>query len=218
MGANSASQEKLSFAQKRPVLSSLRPPSKSQEVSMKSSLIPTGISNARLRLILSGLILPAILAVSLAIGCGPQTGQGPQAPQSPFSPQSPQPAPAAPQSSLLGQWRTTVSTGTITISFMSNGQYDQTGVTTTGVQTMQAGPYQLVAPNSIIFTVTNWSPKSRVMLVPCGIPNNPTCNVQRLQNYPKPLNSEYVYVFNGPNAMTLSNQTGPMTFTRVTGP
>ncbi len=82
---------------------------------------------------------------------------------------------------------------------------------------MQAGPYQLIAPNSIIFTVTNWSPKSRIMLVPCGIPNNPTCNVQRLVNYPKPPGSEYAYTFNGPNSMTLSNQTGPMTFTRVMG-
>jgi hypothetical protein len=178
---------------------------------MKSSLIPTGICNAGLRL-----ILPAILACNLAISCGPQTRQGPQSPQSPFLPQSPQAAPK-PQSSLVGQWRTTVSLGTITITFMSNGQYDQTGVTTTGAQTMQAGPYQVVAPNNIIFTVTNWSPKSRVMLVPCGIPNDPVCNVQRLVNYPKPPGSEYVYVFNGPNTMTLSNQTGPMTFTRLAG-
>jgi hypothetical protein len=194
---------------------------------MKSSLIRTGTGNARLhsvllRPILLGLILPAILAVSLAIGCGPQTGQVPQSPQSPFLPQSPQAAPApqstqAPKSGLLGQWRTTVSSGTITIAFMSNGQYDQTGVTTSGVQTMQAGPYQLVAPNSIIFTVTNWSPKTRMVLVPCGIPNNPVCNVQRLVSMPKPPGSEYAYVFNGPNTMTLSNQTGPMTFTRVTG-
>jgi hypothetical protein len=176
---------------------------------MKSSLIPTRISNARPRR-----ILPAILACNLVIGCGPQAGQAPQAQPSPFSPQ---PAPAAPQSSLLGQWRTTVSSGTITIMFMSNGQYDQTGVTTSGVQTMQAGPYKLVAPNSIIFTVTEWSPKTRIVLVPCGIPNNPVCNVQRLVNMPKPPGSQYAYVFNGPNTMTLSNQTGPMTFTRVMG-
>jgi hypothetical protein len=179
---------------------------------MKNSLIPAGISNARLRL-----ILPAILACNLANGCGPQTATAPQpqqSPQSPFLPQSPQAAPA-PQSSLLGAWRASIQSGTVTISFMSNGQYDQTGVTTSGVQTMQAGPYQLVAPNSVIFTVTNWSPKSKVMLVPCGIPNDPVCNVQRLVNYPKPPNSEYAYVFNGPNAMTLSNQTGPINFTRV---
>ena len=181
---------------------------------MKPSLIPTGISNARLRL-----ILPVTLACSVAAGCGPQTAtspQAPQSPQSPFLPQSPQAAPA-PQSSLLGEWRASIQSGTVTISFLSTGQYDQTGVTTTGVHTMQAGAYQLVAPNDIIFTVTNWSPKSKIMLVPCGIPNDPVCNVQRVVNYPKPPGSEYAYVFNGPNAMTLTNQTGPINFTRVTG-
>ena len=158
---------------------------------MKASLLSMGTSNAALRL-----ILPVFLACSLTIGFGPQAAQ-------------------AQQSSLLGEWRATIQSGTITISFLSNGQYDQTGVTNTGTQTMQAGPYQLVAPNSIIFTVTNWSPKSKVMLVPCGIPNDPVCNVQRVQNMPKPPNSEYVYVFNGPNAMTLTNQTGAINFTRV---
>ncbi len=160
---------------------------------MKNSLIPMRTSNAALRL-----MLPAILAGCLAIGFGAHAAQ-------------------AQQSTLIGQWRTTVSAGTITISFMANGQYDQTGVGTTGVQTMQSGPYQLVAPNNIIFTVTNWSPKTRTVLVPCGIPNDPVCNVQRVVNMPKPPNSEYAYVFNGPNTMTLSNQTGPMTFTRVMG-
>lgn len=181
---------------------------------MKISLHPTRTRNA--------LLIPGILAVMIAAGCGPQTPTGTQVqpgPQSPGTPTSPQsaPAPAAAQSSLLGQWRTTVQTGTITISFIANGQYDQLGMTTTGVQTMQAGPYQLVAPNNIIFTVTNWSPKSRIFLAPCGIPNDPVCNVQRVVNYPKPPNSEYAYTFNGPNTMTLSNQTGPMTFTRVAG-
>jgi hypothetical protein len=41
--------------------------------------------------------------------------------------------------------------------------------------------------------------------------------VQRWVNMPKPPGSEYAYVFNGPNTMTLSNQTGPITFTRVMG-
>ena len=119
---------------------------------MKHTLLHIGKSSAALRL-----ILPAILACSVATGCGPQTPTATQvrpAPQTPFSPQ-PSAAPIAAQSSILGQWRTTVSSGTNTISFMSNGQYDQTGVTTTGVQTMQAGPYQLVAQNNIIFTVAN---------------------------------------------------------------
>ena len=160
---------------------------------MKASLLPTGTSNAALRL-----VLPAILACSLAIGSGLQAAH-------------------AQQANLLGEWRATIQSGTITISFLSTGQYDQTGVTTTGVHTMQAGAYQLVAPNDIIFTVTNWSPKSKIMLVPCGIPNDPVCNVQRVVNYPKPPGSEYAYVFHGPNAMTLTNQTGPINFTRVTG-
>jgi hypothetical protein len=167
------------------------PPTKTQEVSVKASLLPTGTSNAALRL-----VLPAILACSLAIGSGLQAAH-------------------AQQANLLGEWRATIQSGTITISFLSTGQYDQTGVTNTGTQTMQAGPYQLVAPNSIIFTVTNWSPKSKIALVPCGIPNDPVCNVQRVENMPKPPNSEYVYVFNGPNAMTLTNQTGAINFTRV---
>ena len=126
---------------------------------MKSSLFPLRTSGAVLRV-----IFPAILAGCLIIGY-PQAAH-------------------AQQASLLGQWRATIQSGTITISFMSNGQYDQTGVTKTGTQTMQAGPYKLVAPNSIIFTVTNWSPKSKIMLVPCGIPNDPVCNVQRVRACP----------------------------------
>src|ERR1700722_8188388 len=109
---------------------------------MKSSLIPTGISDARLRSILLRRILPAILAGSLVIGCGPQTATAPQpqpSPQSTFSPQPPQTVPAL-QSSLLGAWRASIQSGTVTISFMPNGQYDQTGVTARCVQTMQGGP------------------------------------------------------------------------------
>ena len=56
---------------------------------MKSSLIPTGISDARLRL-----ILPAILAVGLAIGMRAANGHSAKTTaQSPFLPQSPQAAP-----------------------------------------------------------------------------------------------------------------------------
>ena len=124
-----------------------------------------------------------------------------------------------PQSSLVGQWRATLQTGTVIISIAANGQYIQNGTTTTGVQTMQSGPYQLSAPNTIHFTVTNWSPKSRVMLVPCGIPSDPVCNVQRLITYPQPSGSTYAYVFNGPNSMTLNNEASPeqIIFTRVAG-
>jgi hypothetical protein len=194
------------------------PAKKQQEVSMKIPLHPMGnCGNAVLHLSL----FAAFLAGLIATGCGPkaptvtQVQPSPQTQQTPFSPQSAA-APAA-ASSILGQWRTTTSVGTITIAFMSNGQYDQTGVGTTGVQTMQAGPYQLVPPNNIVFTVATWSPHSRVVLVPCGIPGDPVCNVQRVVNYPKPPGTKYAYVFNGPNSMRLSNQTGPITFTRIAG-
>jgi hypothetical protein len=162
---------------------------------VKSSLIPTGTSNAALRL-----VLPAILAGSLAIGCGPQAAQ-------------------AQQSSLVGQWRTVLQGNTVTITIEANGQYMQVGVPQNGgTQTAQGGPYQLVAPNTIVFTVTDWSPKSRIILVPCGIPNDPVCNVQRVENMPQPPGSRYAYVFNGPNSMTLNNEQAKetITFTRVT--
>jgi hypothetical protein len=197
---------------------------------MKNSLCPTRTRNAIL--CLSRLVLPPILAGGMAIGCGPQVAQAPQSPQSPqssSSPQAPQ-APQGPQSSLVGTWRTIVppstvdgvpvAGATITISIMANGQYDQTGVpqnvSSGGTQTMQAGPYQMVAPNSIIFRVTNYSPKTRIVLVPCGIPNDPVCNVQRVENAAKPTDSEYAYTFNGPNTLMLNNQAGSYTFTRVT--
>ncbi len=168
---------------------------------MKSSLIPTGTSNAALRL-----VLPAIFAGSLAIGCSPQVTCAQQGQQ-------------ASQSSLVGQWRTVLQGNTVTITIEANGQYMQVGVPQNGgTQTAQGGPYQLVAPNTIVFTVTDWSPKTRVLLVPCGIPNDPVCNVQRVVNMPQPPGSRYAYVFNGPNSMTLNNEQAKetITFTRVT--
>jgi hypothetical protein len=161
---------------------------------LKNSLIPMRTSNAVLRL-----ILPAILASSLAIGCGTHAAQ-------------------AQQSSVVDQWRTTLQGATLTLTIEANGQYTQLGVPPNGgTQTAQGGPYQLVAPNTIVFTVTDWSPKSKIILVPCGIPNDPVCNVQRVENMPKPPGSRYAYVFNGPNSMTLNNEQAKetITFTRV---
>ena len=161
---------------------------------MKNSLHSTRASNAVPRLI--RLVLPAILAGTMAFGCGPQ-------------------AASQSDSSVVGTWRTTLPAGTITIAFAPNGSYNQLSVTKSGVQEAQDGPYQLVAPNSIIFRVTDWSPKTKMVLVPCGIPGDPVCNVQREQANPKPPDSEYTYRFNGPNTMILNNQTGTITFTRV---
>jgi len=153
-----------------------------------------GMSNAVLRL-----ILPAILAGGLAIGCGAHAAQ-------------------AQQPSVVGQWRTVLQGNTVTITIEANGQYMQVGVPQNGgTQLAQGGPYQLIAPNTIVFTITNWSPKSKIILVPCGIPNDPVCNVQRVENIPQPPGSRYAYVFNGPNSMTLNNEQAKetITFTRV---
>jgi len=169
---------------------------------MKHSLRPTRARNAAVRLTL--LVLPVILCCGAAIV-------------------------SAQQNSLVGQWRTNVppstlqgvpiAGGTITISIMASGQYDQTSQSTTAGSTamMQAGPYQLVAPNSIIFRVTTYSPTTRIILVPCGIPGDPVCNRQQVENLPKPPDSQYVYTFNGPNTLMLKNQAGSYTFTRVAG-
>jgi len=206
---------------------------------MKNSLTPTGTSDAVLRL--TRWVFPAILAGSMAIGCGPQGPQGGQAPQGPLGSQGPQGTPvpqgtqgpqAAPasQSGLVGQWRSVLQGSTYTITIEANGQYMQVAVPQNGgTQTAQDGPYQLVAPNTIHFTVTDWSPKTRWNYVPnprCGVPGvtNPTnpqrdsCNQWQEWTEPQPPGSTYAYVFNGPNSMTLNNETAQetITFTRVT--
>jgi hypothetical protein len=180
---------------------------------VKNSLNSTVTSNAVVPL--TRLVLPAILAGSIAIGCGPQAQQAQQ----------------APKSSPVGQWRTVLQGVPLTISIQSNGQYMQEGDPPNGgTKTMQAGPYQLVAPNTIVFTVTEWSPKTRMIYVPrptCGVPGvpNPTnprrdsCLQWQEETMPKPPGSRYAYVFNGPNSMTLNNETAKetITFTRVAG-
>ena len=90
------------------------------------------------------------------------------------------------------------------------------------------GPLQLIAPNTIVFTVTDWSPKVKVMYIPepgpvPSVPNPvgpyPGPNGPQYQTYaiPHPPGSRYAYVFNGPNTLTLNNETAKetITFTRV---
>ena len=178
---------------------------------MKDSLQSTRAGNAAPRL--TRLVLPAILAVSIAIGCGPQAQQAQQ----------------APQSSPVGQWRTVLQGIPLTISIQANGQYMQEGDPPNGgTKTMQAGPYQLVAPNTIIFTVTEWSPKTRMIYVPRpgpvpSVPNpvgpypGPQGPQWQEEGMPKPPGSRYAYSFNGPNTMILTNEQAKetITFTRV---
>ena len=215
-GANSVSEKNRLPVQNRRCYHLCAPSQPKRRRSLlKNSLIPTGRS-AVLRL-----ILPAILMCGVVTGCGPQAGPAPRSPQSPTSPQV----------SLAGQWRTVLQGNNVTITFQANGQYMQVGVPQNGgTQTAQGGPYALVAPNTIIFTVTDWSPKTRMIYVPnprCGIPGvpNPTnpnrdsCNQWQEETMPEPPGSRYAYVFNGPNALTLNNEQAQetITFNRVTG-
>lgn len=189
---------------------------------MKSSLISRGTRNAGLRL--NRLVLPAILTGSMAIGCGPQAAQ------SPLSPLLPQSSKAT-QSSLVGQWRTVMlGDVTVTITIQANGQYMQVGVPQNGgTQTAQGGPYSLVAPNTIVFAVNDWSPKTRMIYVPDpgpvpSVPNpvgpypGPQGPQWQEEAMPRPPGSRYAYVFNGPNTVTLNNEQAreTITFTRVT--
>jgi hypothetical protein len=164
---------------------------------------------------------------------GPQGGQAPQGPAGPQGPVAgpqgwqgqqgpagPQggPAPQAQQSSVVGQWRTLLQSSIYTITIDANGQYIQVAAPQNGGgKFAQGGPYQLIAPNIIAFTVTDWSPKTRMNFVPCGDPNNPACNREQEQPIPQPPNSSYTYRFNGPNTMILSNPNTreALTFTRV---
>lgn len=199
---------------------------------MKDSLNPKGTSRALLRM--TRRVLPVLFAIGMATGCGPQGPQGGQLPQGTIQPAgspAPQGTPAAQgsQSSLVGQWHTVLQGADVTITIEANGQYIQVGIPPNGgTKTAQGGPYQLVAPNSIIFRVTDWSPKTKVMYIPApgpvpSVPNPvgpyPGPQGPQWQTYgiPKPPDSEYAYTFNGPNTMTLKNQVDTITFTRVTG-
>jgi hypothetical protein len=119
---------------------------------------------------------------------------------------------------VVGQWLAVLSGTIVTISIDASGQYIQLMVPQNGgMKFAQGGPYQLVAPNIIAFTVTDWSPKTKMGFVPCGDPSNPVCNQPQQQPIPQPPNSSYAYRFNGPNTMILSNPNTRevLTFTRV---
>ncbi len=175
---------------------------------MKISLHSTVTTNAVPRL--TRFVLAAILAGSIVIGCGPQAAQ-------------------AQQSSLVGQWRTPYQGGTATLTIQANGQYmlvTQPG--NGGAQSAAGGRYQLVAPNTIVLTVTDWSPKTKWMYVPnprCGVPGvavptNPqrdSCKQEQEMTLLKPPGGRDTYVFNGPNTVVMTDEHGSGTYTRVTG-
>ncbi len=192
---------------------------------MKNSLKPMATSDLVLRR--NRLVLGVILACGMAAGCGPQGAQSPGSPISPFVPQTPK---ATTQSNLVGQWRTVLQGIPVTITIEANGQYMQVGRPPNGgTETAQGGPYSLVEPNTIVFTVTDWSPKVRMIYVPDpgpvpSVPNpvgpypGPQGPQWQQEGMPRPPGSRYAYVFNGPNSMTLNNEAAreSITFTRAT--
>lgn len=120
-------------------------------------------------------------------------------------------APAQPDS-LVGQWRGVYQGITITIVIQPNGQYSQLAQAAT-MMTQQSGPYKLVAPNTSVFSVTNWAPKTQQIYHAIGTAGG----YYMTQPAGKPPGSSDTYVFNGPYTMTLSDQTmhGSITLTRV---
>lgn len=121
-------------------------------------------------------------------------------------------AAGAQQNSLVGQWRGVFQGITITISIQSTGQYSQLAQSATA-QTEQAGPYKLIAPNTIVFSVTTWAPTSTSVYVP----TSPTTGRWEPRKLSKPPGATDFYVFNRPNTMTLTDQMthGSITMTRV---
>jgi hypothetical protein len=119
---------------------------------------------------------------------------------------------SAQQNSLAGKWRGVYRGITLTIVIQPNGQYTQTAVSGT-VQTMQSGPYKLVAPNTIIFSVTEWEPKTMQVYHPTGTAGG----YYSTEQASKPPGATDKYVFNGPNSMTLTDlmNRGSIPMTRV---
>jgi len=119
---------------------------------------------------------------------------------------------AAQQNSLAGQWRGVYQGITLTIVIQPSGQYIQTAQSVAGM-TQQSGPYKLVAPNTIIFSVTNWQPRTQQVYHPTGTAGG----YYTPQVVAKPPGATDNYVFNGPNTMVLTDQMmhGSITMTRV---
>jgi hypothetical protein len=125
-------------------------------------------------------------------------------------------AASAQQNNLVGQWRGVFRGATmpitITIVIQPNGQYSQLAVSGT-VQTMQSGPYKLVAPNTIVFSVNSWEPKTMQVYHATGT----TGGYYTAQPTTKPPGATDKYTFKGPNTMILTDELmgGSITMTRV---
>jgi hypothetical protein len=163
---------------------------------MKKLLFGSGVAEKLLRM--CRLALPAVLALGAVAASAQQGGAvGNMQPQQP---------------GLAGQWRGVFSGITITITIQPNGQYVQTAQKGT-MMTEQAGPYKLFAPNTIVFSVTSWAPKTQQIYH--ALPNGG--GYYTTEVVAKPAGASDTYVFNGPNTLILTDQMvhGSITMTRV---
>jgi len=118
----------------------------------------------------------------------------------------------AQQNSLVGQWRGVYQGVTLTIVIQPNGQYNQLAQSGT-LMTQQSGPYKLFAPNTIVFSVTNWQPRTQKIYHAAGTAGG----YYTTQVVAKPPGATDTFVFNGPNTIVLTDQMthGAITMTRV---
>jgi len=171
---------------------------------MKKSFLTSGIADKFLRM--CRLVLPAVLVLGPTVAAAQLSGGAIGQPLNNSN-------------SLAGQWRGVYQRITITIVIQPNGQYSQ--LTQKGtLMTQQSGPYSLVAPNTIIFSVTNWAPRTQKIYHPYPPSRNGTPSsggYYTNQVVAKPPGATDSYVFNGPNTVTLTDQVmhGSITMTRV---
>jgi hypothetical protein len=152
--------------------------------------------------------LAAILLVA-ALAASAQSGNGEGYPGVTSSANKPQNIPQnVAQGSLVGTWRGVFQGITMTIVVQSNGQYVQTNQKGS-LMTQQSGPYKLGPNNTIIFSVTNWTPKTQRIYHPNPPSRDGTPSAGGYytnQVVAKPPGGTDTYVFNGPNTITLTDQ------------
>jgi hypothetical protein len=152
---------------------------------MKKSFLTSGMADKFLRM--WRLVLPAVLVLGAT-------------------------AAAAQQSNFVGTWRGVSGGITLTVVIQPNGRFTMTEQSST-LMTQQSGPWKLVAPNTIVFTVADWQPRTMPVYHPTGTVGG----YYTQEPMAKPPDGLYSYVFNGPNTVTLTDEMMhvPITMMRV---
>lgn len=152
---------------------------------MRNSPLASAIARRLLRL--CALVLPAILVLGAT-------------------------AASAQQNNFVGQWRGYINGITLTVVFQADGQYIQT-LQSGPYMTQQSGPYKLADPNTIIFSVTDWQPKTQQIYHQNGAGGG----YYTTEPTAMPSGATNSYVFNGPNSVTMTDQVyhGSITLTRA---